>query len=139
VRWAELPGFAEDNLFEAWNAWIKNCERPGPALAALCTEVRQLSIADGDAQRQWMVARLQPYRVETPDGRAEGLLTSYYEPLLAASRVRTAEYAVPLYARPPGWAAASPGTPGRRSTRCRRRRRRCRAARSPGWPARSMR
>lgn len=108
VRWAELPGFAEDNLFEAWNAWIKNCERPGPALAALCTEVRQLSIADGDAQRQWMVARLQPYRVEAEDGRAEGLLTSYYEPLLSASRVRTAEYAVPLYRPPAGLGSRKP-------------------------------
>lgn len=108
VRWAELPGFAEDNLFEAWNAWIKNCERPGPALAVLCTEVRQLSIADGDAQRQWMVARLQPYRVETPDGRAEGLLTSYYEPLLGASRVRTAEHTVPLYRPPAGLGSRKP-------------------------------
>lgn len=108
VRWAELPGFADDSLFEAWNAWIKSCERPGPTFAALCTEVRQLSIADGDAQRRWMVERLQPYRVESPEGRAEGLLTSYYEPLLLASRQRSADFAVPLYRPPAGMVKGRP-------------------------------
>ena len=40
VRWAELPGFEEDQLSEAWNAWLKSCERPGPTFAPLCSEVR---------------------------------------------------------------------------------------------------
>src|SRR5690242_13307834 len=41
VRWAELPGFGTDALHEAWNAWIRNCERPLPAFAPLCPEVRR--------------------------------------------------------------------------------------------------
>ena len=65
VRWAELPGFTEDALHEAWNAWIKSCERPVAPFTALCSEVRQLSIASGEEQRAWMMARLQPYRVES--------------------------------------------------------------------------
>ena len=100
VPWAELPGFEEDALFEAWNAWIKSCERPGPTFAPLCAEVRRLSIASGPEQRAWMVARLQPYRVESLQGAPDGLLTSYYEPVLKASRQPGAGYAVPLY-RPP--------------------------------------
>ncbi|RYY68614.1 MAG: transglycosylase, partial [Comamonadaceae bacterium] len=100
VRWAELPGFADDALHEAWNAWLKSCERPGPAFAALCPEVRRLSIATPAEQRAWMVQWLQPYRVEALQGGAEGLLTGYYEPLLEASRVPTARHAVALY-RPP--------------------------------------
>ena len=51
VRWAELPGFADDALHEAWNAWIKGCERPAPAFAPLCAEVRRLSIASAEEQR----------------------------------------------------------------------------------------
>ncbi|NPC55040.1 murein transglycosylase A [Caenimonas soli] len=101
VRWSELPGFAEDTLHEAWNAWLKSCERPGPAFSALCPEVRRLSIGTPAEQRAWMVRRLQPYRVEPLQGPAEGLLTGYYEPLLDASRVATATHNVPLY-RPPG-------------------------------------
>jgi len=100
VRWAELPGFAQDPLHEAWNAWIKSCERPSPVHAALCKDVRRLSIGTGDEQRAWMVARFQPYRVEPLQGSAEGLLTSYYEPLMDATRNPTSTSAVPLY-RPP--------------------------------------
>jgi membrane-bound lytic murein transglycosylase A len=59
VRWAELPGFEQDPLHEAWNAWVKSCERPG-SLASLCADVRQLSIASADEQRAWLRARLQP-------------------------------------------------------------------------------
>ncbi|MEO6322919.1 MAG: MltA domain-containing protein [Polaromonas sp.] len=100
VQWAELPGFEEDTLFEAWNAWIKSCERPGPAFAPLCGEVRRLSIASAPEQRAWMVARLQPYRVESLQGAAEGLLTSYFEPVLKASRQPGGGYDIPLYRTP---------------------------------------
>ncbi|MEP6558145.1 MAG: MltA domain-containing protein [Burkholderiales bacterium] len=100
VDWTELPGWGEDQLFEAWNAWIKSCERPGPNFAPLCTEVRSLSIGTPDEQRDWMMARLQPYRVEPVSGASDGLLTSYYEPVLEGSRTPLAGFAVPLY-RPP--------------------------------------
>jgi membrane-bound lytic murein transglycosylase A len=99
VRWSELPGFADDALHEAWNAWIRSCERPLPPFAALCPEVRRLSIGSAEEQRAWMQQRLQPYRVEPLEG-GEPLLTGYYEPMLDASRVPTATQQVPLY-RPP--------------------------------------
>lgn len=125
VRWAELPGLADDRLHEAWNAWLKSCERPAPLWGALCADVRRLSIADESAQRAWMFARLQPYRVEplaqtpasagnAPSGAAsgasppflaaEGLLTGYYEPALNARRLPAAGFGAPLY-RPPANAA----------------------------------
>lgn len=100
VRWAELPGFDEDRLHEAWNAWIKSCERPGPALAPLCNEVRRLSIADEAQQRAWLRTRLQPYRVEPLTGASDGLLTAYFEPLFEASRVPRPGFSVPLYQVP---------------------------------------
>ena len=108
VRWAELPGFEDDPLFEAWNAWLKSCERPGPVFAPLCGEVRRLSIASEPEQRAWMVARLQPYRVETPQGAADGLLTSYYEPVLKASRLAGAGYEVPLFRAPAALGSRKP-------------------------------
>ena len=100
VRWAELPGFEDDKLFEAWNAWLKSCERPGPAYAPLCSEVRRLSIATAEDQRVWMLSRLQPYRVESLQGSADGLLTSYFEPVLKASRQPLASQDTPLYKAP---------------------------------------
>src|SRR6185312_4981220 len=84
--------------------WLKSCERPPANWVRQCAEVRQLTIASADEQRAWMMANLQPYRVEplqgAVDGSPAGLLTGYYEPLLDASRRPAAPYTVPLY-RPP--------------------------------------
>jgi membrane-bound lytic murein transglycosylase A len=100
VPWSDLPGFDKDTLFEAWNAWLKSCERPGPVFAPLCPDVRRLSIGSADDQRAWMVERLQPLRVESLSGVADGQLTSYYEPIFRASRQQSASFNVPLYQLP---------------------------------------
>ncbi len=108
VRWSELPGLSDDALHEAWNAWLKSCERPVPVQGTLCPEVRRLTIASPDDQRAWLRARLQPYRVEAASGSADGLLTSYYEPVFDASRVQRPGFGVPLYRPPAGLAARKP-------------------------------
>lgn len=108
VAWRDLPGFDADTLHEAWNAWLKSCERPGPVFAPLCPEVRQMSIADAGAQRAWLQSRLQPYRVESFSGKAEGLLTSYFEPVFRASRQPGAGFEVPLYQPPADLAKRRP-------------------------------
>jgi len=108
VRWAELPGFQDDASNEGWNAWLKSCERPGPALAPLCGDVRRMSLATNDEQRAWLRERLQPYRVEPLSGKTDGLLTSYYEPVFEASRVEKAGFQVPLYRPPAGLGARKP-------------------------------
>lgn len=103
VRWSDLPGFTDDNLFEAWNAWLRSCERAGPVFLPLCPAIRQLSIASVQEQRRWMTERLQPYRVSSlVEGGvpSEGLLTGYYEPVLEASRTQSPGFGVPLYRTP---------------------------------------
>ncbi|WP_300044525.1 murein transglycosylase A [Ramlibacter sp.] len=100
VRWQELPGFNDDALHEAWNAWLKSCERPVPPWTALCPQVRQLAIATPVEQRAWMLQTLRPHRVEPLQAGDAGLLTAYYEPVMDASRQPTARHRVPLY-RPP--------------------------------------
>ena len=104
ARWDELPGFAEDSLYDAWAAWLRSCERPVEPFTRVCSEVRQLSIGSAQEQRDWMQLRLQPYRVESPQGDPNGLLTAYYEPVLEACREPTAHFAVPLYQPPAGLA-----------------------------------
>lgn len=109
VPWTELPGFDNDALFEAWNAWLKSCERPGAVFAPLCPEVRRLSIGDNAMQRAWLQTRLQPYRVEPlQGGQASGLLTAYFEPEFAARRQPGDGFNTPLYQLPAG---LSPGKP----------------------------
>lgn len=108
VDWSELPGLYEDSLHEAWNAWLKSCEKPGPVFAPLCNEVRQLSIGSQAEQLAWMQQRLHPFRVESLQGPQEGLLTGYFEPLLEASRLPSVEFSVPLYKLPATWSQGKP-------------------------------
>ena len=106
--WADLPGFAADNLFEAWNAWLKSCERPVSTFAPLCPDIRRLSIGSAEEQRTWMQDRLQPFRVESAQGEAIGLLTAYFEPVMEASRLPAAGFSIPLYQQPVGLARRKP-------------------------------
>ncbi len=108
VRWSDLPGFEVDQLHEAWNAWVRSCERPPPAFAALCPQVRRLSIATAEEQRAWMRERLQPYRVEPLQGTSDGLLTAYYEPVLDAAREPGGRFTAPLYRLPATLASRKP-------------------------------
>jgi len=89
VRWSSLPGLHTDPLHQAWNAWVRSCERNQPTWHKLCRELRPLALASTEEQLRWMVTNLQPYRVSAPDGNLpDGLLTGYYEPTMPASRVR---------------------------------------------------
>ncbi len=108
VPWSHITGLDSDDLQEAWPAWQQSCLRPTPAWKTLCPEVSQLANASAAAQRQWMRQNLQPYRVESLDQRSEGLLTSYYEPVLNASRMPRSGYNVPLYAPPASLAQRKP-------------------------------
>jgi membrane-bound lytic murein transglycosylase A len=106
ASWNEVPGWQEDQLQDAWNAWLQNCVRPGPLFAPLCKDVRQLMLGSDDDRRLWMMSHLQPYRVESLDGAVDGLLTSYYEPMFDASAQMRPGFEVPLYAPPDGLADA---------------------------------
>ncbi len=108
ARWSDLPALEQDALHEAWPAWLRSCEKPAPAWRALCPQLRQLSDAAPAAQRQWLREKLQPYRVESHQAQADGLLTAYYEPLLEASRRPQGRFTVPLHAAPSGLAPRKP-------------------------------
>ena len=100
VDWSELPGWDQDALDQAWPAQLRSCQRPHPAFASLCPDIRRLASAGPAAQRRWMMQNLRPYRVEAASGESEGLLTSYFEPVLQARRQRSPSHAVALH-RPP--------------------------------------
>jgi membrane-bound lytic murein transglycosylase A len=109
VTWVDLPGLERDNFFEAWNAWLKSCERPGAGFAPLCPEVRRLSLGDESDKRAWMQSRLQPYRVEPLQGGAvPGLLTAYFEPEFEARRVSGDGFSTPLYQLPTDLSPSKP-------------------------------
>jgi membrane-bound lytic murein transglycosylase A len=97
ARWADLPGWADDDLVAAWPAFLQSCRalasKPKwPLWRAACAEAKGLAASDGAAQRRFFEARFEPYLLTNPDGTTSGLITGYYEPLLRGSRQRSATF-----------------------------------------------
>ena len=102
VPWSELPGWTRDDVSEAWPALQRSCRRqPAPAWATVCAELDGLSLQGAEQKRQWLMQRLQPFRIEDPQTLDKGLLTAYFEPAFAASRVRKPGFEVPIHMPPP--------------------------------------
>jgi membrane-bound lytic murein transglycosylase A len=111
VPWEDLPGW-NSGLgavpADAWRAWFRSCQNSLTANAHLCADIRRLMTASEAEKYAWIMQKLQPYRVESLQGQHQGLLTSYYEPVLEASRKPRAGFMVPLYRVPAGLSQKSP-------------------------------
>ena len=101
ASWADLPGFAADRSADLWPALQAGCARPAPGWSELCARALLDPPAGHEATRRWLMAHLQPWRVESTDGNAEGLATGYFEPTIDAQRRPRGSFRVPLYAPPP--------------------------------------
>lgn len=113
---SDLPGYAADRVSEALPALARSCARMTPrnerALdnyerygsgndwKAFCSALAALSPGNDAALRRLIETELQPVAV-IGDGKAEGLFTGYYEPLVRGSRQKQGRYTVPLYRQPP--------------------------------------
>lgn len=107
--WTALPGWQNDTVLAAWPALLRSCAKPNLTWAQACVGARQLGPAAAEDQvRAFLQARLQPWRVESSDGVADGLITGYFEPLVEASRTATARFNIPLYAPPTALAQRKP-------------------------------
>lgn len=96
VAWAELPGWGADRLHELWPALRQQCARPPAAWKRWCLQL-PASADDALHTHAWLMGSLQPYRIEARHkGAADGLLTGYFEPLLAARRQPDERFSVPL-------------------------------------------
>jgi membrane-bound lytic murein transglycosylase A len=108
ASWNELPGWNGDGVRAAWPALVSSCERPAQAWTKFCASVpREPPPSDAHA-REWLTKYLQPYRVESPEGKAIGLITGYYEPMLEAQRRPGGKYRVALYSPPADLATRRP-------------------------------
>jgi membrane-bound lytic murein transglycosylase A len=104
VEFAQLPGWASDDLADAWAAWLRSCSaaavRARPRMERACAASAQVASNNAAAQRAFFEQWFQPHQVQFADGKDSGLLTGYYEPLVKGSRTRSKTFDVPLYARP---------------------------------------
>ena len=107
--WAELPGWPQDRPARLWPALRQGCTRPAPGWSEWCARVLlDPDPASDEAARLWLAAQLQPWRIESHDGRADGLATGYFEPSLDAKRRPQPGFRVPLHAPPEDLATRRP-------------------------------
>ncbi|HZX27074.1 MAG TPA: MltA domain-containing protein [Telluria sp.] len=100
--YADLPGWQQDNLREAWPAFMASCSvlvRKAD-WAEPCTAAKAVDPADEAGIRGYFEANFVPNRVRAPDGADTGLITGYYEAMLHGQRKRGGKYQTPLYRVP---------------------------------------
>lgn len=105
VGWSRLPGWGDDDVREAWPAFLKSCRslRFRAEWASACTAAQSLDATSVKAVRAYFDRYFEPYAVVKMTGTLRedtGLLTGYYEPLLKGSRSASSKFVAPLYAPP---------------------------------------
>jgi membrane-bound lytic murein transglycosylase A len=111
IKWSELSGWTADDHLAAYAAYQTSCQallksrrsdgREGlsGALSSVCRKAAVLQPQDTKIARAFFEQNFQPVRIGRL-GEAEGLLTGYFEPVVAGSRFPIPEFSVPLYRRP---------------------------------------
>jgi membrane-bound lytic murein transglycosylase A len=113
VSWQALPGWQEDDLSQAWPAWLKSCEALRKRNSeinwrAVCSQASSVSGRDSQAIRRYFESNFQAYEIRNSAGSETGLITGYYEPIMNGSQTRTNIYNVALYAYPSAWRQSRP-------------------------------
>lgn len=102
VDWDQVDGWLLDHPAAALEAFQKSCRAIGKRekWQQVCAEAVMISPVDDQAARDFFELFFQPHQVRNADGSSDGLITGYYVPELAGSRIQTDEYKYPLYRQP---------------------------------------
>jgi membrane-bound lytic murein transglycosylase A len=103
ARWQDLPGWSDDALAGAFEAFTRSCKvlASQAAWQAPCDAAGRLPAEHENARlRQFFESYFSPWQIANADGNKSGTMTGYYEPLLHGSRTRSDRFQYPLYARP---------------------------------------
>ena len=116
IKWSRLAGWTTDDHLAAFAAYQTSCQalrrrrsddrgQLSSALSNVCRKASDLQPQDASTARVFFEQNFQPVRIGRL-GEAEGLLTGYFEPIVAGSRFPGPEFTVPLYRRPRDLVAA---------------------------------
>ena len=113
VSWQALPGWQEDDLSQAWPAWLKSCDalrkKSGEVnWQQVCAQAGTVSSRDTQSIRKYFENNFQAYEIRNSSGSDTGLMTGYYEPVMNGSKTHTSTYNVPLYGLPNAWRKSKP-------------------------------
>ncbi len=100
--WQQLPGWSDDAHQDALRTFQAACQSLGSKSAwqAACERARSLGDAGAVAARTFFESQFTVYRVEDRGAPEAGLLTGYFEPVLAGRRQRGGAFVFPVYGPP---------------------------------------
>ncbi len=113
LSFADLPGFDEDDLAEAFAVFRRSCLAivegrpplraalaPSPALVAVCRRALALDSAEAEARR-FFETNFRPFRAVSPQTpREAGFFTAYYEPVVDGALTQSPAFAAPVLSPP---------------------------------------
>ena len=98
---AELPGWGQDDLDTAWDAFQTSCLALAKreAWKPLCARATRLNRNPAEL-RHFFEQEFALFRILNADASRDGDVTGYYEPLINGSLRREGAFGVPVYATP---------------------------------------
>jgi membrane-bound lytic murein transglycosylase A len=107
LRFADLPGWADDDHLAACRAFLRNCPAPAAlragaeppaALAVVCAAIASAEPRSAREARSLFERWFDPFHIVPETG--VGFTTGYYEPEFPADRAPSARFPTPLFGRP---------------------------------------
>lgn len=100
-RYADLPGWASDDLMTGWDAFGASCKALAQrdAWKPVCASASQVARTTPEVRR-FFETQFALFRLLNADASTEGDVTGYYEPLIAGSLRNEGVYSVPVYGVP---------------------------------------
>jgi membrane-bound lytic murein transglycosylase A len=101
-QWGMLPNWQSTDFQRGWGAFLQSCQalKHKAGWQPVCALGKELIEPDNAMLQDFFELNFTPYQVFNTDGSDSGLITGYYEPRLAGSRLKTSRYRYPLYAVP---------------------------------------
>ncbi|SCK07429.1 murein transglycosylase A [Vogesella sp. LIG4] len=101
AQFADLPGWGGPLAGESLTALKASCRtlQGRPQWQGICADSGSIDAANPQAVRSFYESRFTPWQL-LDSGKDSGLITGYYEPLLAGSRSKSAQTPYPVYGTP---------------------------------------
>ena len=102
-KWDEVNNINnDDHLSLVWPVWLRSCDaiRNKDAWKEVCQLSNNLTSPTDHDIKTFFYQHFNLYKALQKNGKDEGLVTGYYQPLLKGSKKRSRKYQVPLYGPP---------------------------------------
>jgi len=102
VTWEDVDGWHFDRPIAALETFQRSCDVIGKReqWRQVCAAAAAIAPISEKVAREYFEHFFRPWQVRNEDGNPDGLITGYYGPELAGSRIKTAQYRYPLYRQP---------------------------------------